>query len=100
MASFTMLVKFGSWRISCPVKILVCMYICMYIYFVLLVAANDKACVLNELGRMFLTFSDRSSACRYFRQAALTAQPDEQNCHNLREWNVRMKFFFIILELT
>ena len=40
--------------------------------------ANDKACVLNELGRMFLTFGDRSSACRYFRQAALTAQPDDQ----------------------
>ena len=44
--------------------------------------------MLNELGRMFLTFGDRSSACRYFRQAALTAQPDEQNCHSLKEPNV------------
>ena len=28
---------------------------------------------------MFLMFGDRSSACRYFRQAALTAVPEEQN---------------------
>ena len=34
---------------------------------------------MNELGRMFLTFGDRGSACRYFRQASLTAVPEEQN---------------------
>ena len=57
------------------------MYVCSF-------PANDKACVLNELGRMFLTFGDRSSACRYFRQAALTARPDEQKNHSLKEQNV------------
>ena len=61
----------------------------MYVYmYILSIPANDKACVLNELGQMFLMFGDCSSAGRYFRQSALTAKPDYQNCHNLKEQNV------------
>ena len=64
---------------------------CTVYMYILSFPANDKAWVLNEIGRMFLVFGDRSSAGRYFRQSALTAKPDHQNCHNLKEQNASMK---------
>ena len=72
------------------IELRICTYMHMYMC-ILSFSANDKACVLNELGRMFLTFGDRSSASHYFRQSALTAKPDQQKSHNLREPNVCMK---------
>ena len=42
-------------------------------------ADNDKAAALNELGRMFSLFGDRSSACHFFRQSALLAGPESDS---------------------
>ena len=67
-------------RFHCPYNIIVD-------YKIYTFPANDKPCVLNELGLMFLTLGDRNSACHYFRQAVLTAQlkksPDQEMGYNL-----------------
>ena len=39
----------------------------------LIPSAYDQAVALNEVGRMFLHFGDRKSACRFFRKSAAVA---------------------------